>query len=151
MKGKQTVDDIHRKLGNVMWENVGMARNKAGLELAISEIGKLRDEFWNDVRVSGESNNVNPELEKAARVADFLELGELMARDALARNESCGGHLREEYQTSDGEAQRDDANFSHAAAWEYTGDSGILGPKNWARHIEPLTFDRVHLATRSYK
>ncbi len=151
VKGKQTVDDIHRKLGNVMWENVGMARNKAGLELAISEIGKLRDEFWNDVRVSGESNNVNPELEKAARVADFLELGELMARDALARNESCGGHLREEYQTPDGEAQRDDANFSHAAAWEYTGDSGILGPKNWARHIEPLTFDRVHLATRSYK
>lgn len=151
IKGKQTVDDLHRKLGNVMWENVGMARNKAGLESAIAQIGKLRDEFWNDVRVSGEPSNVNPELEKAARVADFLELGELMARDALARNESCGGHLREEYQTPDGEAQRDDANFSHVAAWEYTGDSGIIGPKNWARHIESLTFDRVHLATRSYK
>lgn len=151
VKGKQTVDDIHRKLGHVMWEKVGMARNEAGLNSAIQEIGKLRDEFWNDVRVSGEANNVNPELEKAARVADFLELGELMARDALARNESCGGHLREEYQTPDGEAKRDDANFSHVAAWEYTGDSGLIGPKNWARHTEPLTFDRVHLATRSYK
>ncbi len=151
IKGSQTADDIHRKLGQVMWEQVGMARNKPGLESAIQKIGKLRDEFWNDVRVSGEANNLNPELEKAGRVADFLELGELMARDALARNESCGGHLREEYQTPDGEAQRDDVNFSHVAAWEYTGDSGIIGPKNWARHIEPLTFDRVHLSTRSYK
>lgn len=151
IKGKQTADAIHRKLGNIVWENVGMARNKTGLEKAIADITKLRDEFWNDVRVSGEMNNLNPELEKAGRVADFLELGELMARDALARNESCGGHLREEYQTPDGEALRDDTNFSHVAAWEYTGDTGIIGPKNWQRHTERLTFERVHLATRSYK
>ena len=151
IKGSQTVDDIHRKLGHVMWEKVGMARNKAGLETAIQEITKLRDEFWNDVRVSGESGNVNPELEKASKLADFLELGELMARDALARNESCGGHFREEFQTPDGEAQRDDANFAHVAAWEYTGDQSVTGTKNWARHTEALTFDRVHLATRSYK
>ncbi len=151
IKGKQTADAIHRKLGTIVWENVGMARNKTGLETAIADISKLRDEFWNDVRVSGEMNNLNPELEKAGRVADFLELGELMARDALARNESCGGHLREEYQTPDGEAMRDDTNFSHVAAWEYTGDTGIIGPKNWQRHTERLTFERVHLATRSYK
>ena len=151
VKGSQAVDDIHRKLGHVMWEKVGMARNKAGLEQAIQEIGKIREEFWNDVRVSGEANNVNPELEKASKVADFLELGELMARDALARNESCGGHFREEFQTPDGEAQRDDTNFAHAAAWEYTGDQSDTGKKSWERHTEPLTFERVHLATRSYK
>lgn len=155
VKGSKTVDDFHRSLGNIMWEKVGMARNKAGLETAIAEISKLREQFWQDVRVSGEVNNMNPELEKAARVADFMELGELMARDALARNESCGGHFREEYQTPDNEAQRDDENFCHVAAWEFKGSSGADaaagGKMGWERHIEPLTFERVHLATRSYK
>lgn len=155
VKGSKTVDDFHRSLGNIMWERVGMARSKPGLETAIAEISKLREQFWQDVRVSGEVNNMNPELEKAARVADFIELGELMARDALARNESCGGHFREEYQTPDNEAQRDDENFCHVAAWEFKGSSGVDaapgGKMGWERHIEPLSFERVHLATRSYK
>jgi succinate dehydrogenase / fumarate reductase flavoprotein subunit len=150
IKGSKTVDEFHRALGNIMWEKVGMARSKPGLDTAIAEISKLREQFWQDVRVSGEVNNMNPELEKAARVADFIELGELMARDALARNESCGGHFREEYQTPDNEAQRDDVNFCHVAAWEFQG-SAVGGTMGWERHIEPLTFERVHLATRSYK
>ncbi len=145
IKGSRTVDQFHRLLGKVMWEKVGMARNEKGLKEALVEIPKLREEFWNDVRVSGEINFMNPELEKAGRVADFLELGELMARDALNRNESCGGHFREEYQ-ADGEAKRDDDNFCFVSAWEYKGDN--QAPE---LHKEKLEFENVHLATRSYK
>ena len=151
VKGGKTVDDIHRQLGNIMWEKVGMARNKAGLQTAVGEIQTLRDEFWQNVRVSGDANNLNPELEKAGRLADFLELGELMATDALERNESCGGHFREEFQTPDNEAQRDDENYCHVSAWEYTGDSSLKGKKSWQLHKESLTFERIKLATRSYK
>jgi succinate dehydrogenase or fumarate reductase, flavoprotein subunit, Bacillus subtilis subgroup len=145
IKGNRTVDSIHKELGNIMWEYCGMGRNEAGLKKALQEIPKLKEEFWNNVRIPGEANYLNVELEKAGRVADFIELGELMCRDALERNESCGGHYREEYQV-DGEAKRDDANFCHVAAWEYTGDN-----KPATRHKEELTFDNVHLATRSYK
>lgn len=151
IKGGKTVDDVHRQLGNIMWEKVGMARNKLGLQTAIGEIQNLREEFWQNVRVSGEANNLNPELEKAGRLADFLELGELMAADALERNESCGGHFREEFQTADNEAKRDDDNFCHVAAWEYTGAPDLKGKRSWALHKEPLTFERIKLATRSYK
>lgn len=145
IKGSRTVDSFHKELGNVMWEYCGMGRNADGLKKALQEIPKIREEFWNNVRIPGESNYLNVELEKAGRVADFLELGELMCRDALEREESCGGHYREEHQV-DGEAKRDDKNFCHVAAWEYTGkiDTSV-------RHKEELTFDNVHLATRSYK
>lgn len=122
-----------------------MGRNEAGLKRALELIPKLREEFWQNVRVPGESNYLNPELEKAGRVADFLELGELMCRDALERKESCGGHFREEYQ-EDGEAKRDDENFSHVAAWEWTGANSPP-----VRHKEELKFENVKLATRSYK
>jgi len=145
IKGGRTVDSFHKELGNIMWEYCGMGRNEAGLKKALQEIPKVREEFWNNVRIPGDANYLNTELEKAGRVADFLELGELMCRDALERNESCGGHYREEYQV-DGEAKRDDANFCHVAAWEYTGEN-----KAEVRHKEELTFDNVHLATRSYK
>lgn len=145
IKGGRTVDSFHKELGNIMWEYCGMGRNEAGLKKALQEIPKVREEFWNNVRIPGDANYLNVELEKAGRVADFLELGELMCRDALERNESCGGHFREEYQV-DGEAKRDDANFCHVAAWEYTGEN-----KASVRHKEELTFDNVHLATRSYK
>jgi succinate dehydrogenase / fumarate reductase flavoprotein subunit len=144
-KGSRTVDDFHRELGHIMWEYVGMSRNEAGLKKAIELIPKLRVEFEHDVKVSGEANYVNPELEKAGRVSDFLELGELMAHDALERRESCGGHFREEYQ-ADGEAVRDDENFCYAAAWEWTGT-----PRKSILHKEDLTFERIKLATRSYK
>ncbi|NBV49878.1 fumarate reductase/succinate dehydrogenase flavoprotein subunit [bacterium] len=142
-KGGQSVDQLHRKLGKVMWEFCGMARNEAGLKGAISSIQKLKDEFANDVRIPGDEH-LNSELEKANRVSDFLELGELMCLDALERKESCGGHFREEMQTPEGEALRDDKNFSHVAAWEFTGKTPKL-------HKEPLTFENVHLAQRSYK
>ncbi len=145
IKGSRTVDSIHKELGRVMWEYCGMGRNKAGLTKALELIRKLKEDFWNDVRIPGEANYVNPELEKAGRVADFIELGELMCRDALEREESCGGHFREEHQ-SDGEAKRDDQNFCHVAAWEYNGPQ-----KAQTRHKEELKFDNVHLATRSYK
>lgn len=146
IKGKRTVDSIHKELGHIMWEKCGMSRNKQGLNEAIVQIQKLREEFWNDVKVPGEANAVNPELEKAGRVADFLELGELMCRDALVREESCGGHFREEYQV-DGEAKRDDQNFCHVAAWEWNGSAS----KPQTRHTEELKFENVKLATRSYK
>lgn len=146
VKGNKTVDDFHRALGHVMWEKVGMGRNAKGLKEALVEIPKIREEFWKNVRISGDKSNMNPELEKASRVADFLELGELMARDALERDESCGGHFREEHQTPDGEAVRNDDKFCHAAVWEFTGVN-----KAPNRHVENLTFDNVHLATRSYK
>ena len=146
VKGKRTVDNFHRELGKIMWEGCGMARNKAGLETALRKIPALREEFWKNVTVVGDAGELNQSLEKAGRVADFLELGELMCRDALAREESCGGHFREEYQTPDGEALRNDEKFCHVAAWEYAGEG-----KTPIRHVEPLEFENVHLATRSYK
>jgi succinate dehydrogenase / fumarate reductase flavoprotein subunit len=146
IKGKRTTDDFHKSLGKIMWEYVGMSRTEAGLKKAIKEIQQLRKEFWQDVNVPGDADTLNVELEKAQRVADYMELGELMARDALERNESCGGHFRDEYQTEDGEAKRDDTNFCHVAAWEYTGDN-----QEPNRHIEELDFPNVPLATRSYK
>jgi succinate dehydrogenase / fumarate reductase flavoprotein subunit len=146
IKGKRTVDDFHRSLGHYMWDYVGMSRSEAGLKKAIDGIRKLREEFWHDVNVPGDTGNLNIELHKATRVADFLELGELMALDALERNESCGGHFREEYQTQDNEAKRDDDKFAHVAAWEYTGPNSSP-----IRHVEELKFENVQLATRSYK
>ena len=146
INGKQSVDDIHKKLGHIMWENVGMARTKESLEKAIVEIQALRKEFWKDVKVVGQENDFNVELEKALRLVDFLELGELMARDALNREESCGGHFRTEHQTEEGEAKRDDENFVYAAVWEYKGaDEAPELTK------EPLNFEFVHPAQRNYK
>ncbi|CAM3467503.1 fumarate reductase/succinate dehydrogenase flavoprotein subunit [Flavobacterium longum] len=144
--GKHSVDYFHKKLGKIMWNKVGMARNAKGLTEAIDEIAALREEFYRDVKVTGSMNSFNQELEKAMRVADFLELGELFAKDALHRNESCGGHFREEYQTEDGEAKRDDENFAYVAAWEYKGK-----PSDAVLHKEPLVFDNVKLVQRSYK
>jgi succinate dehydrogenase / fumarate reductase flavoprotein subunit len=146
LKGTRTVDDFHKALGHIMWEEVGMARSEQGLKKAISDIRKLKSEFWKDVNVPGNSGNYNFELHKAQRVADFLELGELMALDALERNESCGGHFRTEYQSQDGEAVRDDEKFCHVAAWEWTGEG-----KSPIRHVEELKYENVKLATRSYK
>lgn len=146
IKGKRTVSEIHRELGHIMWENVGMGRNKAGLEKAIQKIPELREEFWKNVNVLGGEGSFNQNLEQANRVADFLEFGELLARDALHREESCGGHFREESQTPDGEAKRDDENFCYVGAWEYKGDN--VTPE---LSKEPLTFENVHLVTRSYK
>jgi succinate dehydrogenase / fumarate reductase, flavoprotein subunit len=146
IKGKRTVDSFHRELGRIMWEKCGMARNAAGLQEALVRIPELREEFWRNVNVPGSDAELNQALEKAGRVADFLELGELMCRDALHREESCGGHFREEYQTEDGEAKRDDERFAYVAAWEHTGD--LQSPR---LHKEPLDFEYVHLAQRSYK
>jgi succinate dehydrogenase / fumarate reductase flavoprotein subunit len=145
-KGNHSVDHYHRQLGKIMWDKVGMSRNEQGLKEAIAEIRELREDFWKNVTVPGELNELNPELEKASRVADFLELGELFARDALERNESCGGHFREEYQTEEGEALRDDQNFAYVAAWEYTGD-----PSTAVLHKEQLEFKDIELKARSYK
>ncbi|MBM3171725.1 MAG: fumarate reductase/succinate dehydrogenase flavoprotein subunit [Bacteroidetes bacterium] len=143
--GSKSVDYFHKALGKIMWDKCGMARSEEGLKQAISEIQALREEFYAQVRVPGSANEMNPELEKAIRVADFLELGELMCYDALNRNESCGGHFREEYQTEDGEALRDDENFAYVAAWEYgQGKAPIL-------HKEDLNFENVKPSTRSYK
>lgn len=146
IQGNESVDDIHKKLGHIMWENVGMARTKESLEKAITEIQALRKDFWKNVRVPGTGKEFNQELEKAIRLADFLELGELMARDGLLRNESCGGHFRVESQTPEGEAKRDDENFAHVAVWEYNGPD-----KEPTMLKEPLTFEAVHLAQRNYK
>ena len=145
IKGNQTVESFHKRLGKIMWDKCGMSRNANGLKEAIAEIQALKKEFWNDVRIPGDINEMNPELDKAGRVADFIELGELMCKDALDRNESCGGHFREESQTDDGEAQRDDNNYSFVSAWEYKGDS------DWQLNKEPLTFDIVKPTQRSYK
>ena len=145
-KGTKSVDYFHKKLGKIMWNNVGMARNAKGLTEAIEEIAALREEFYKEVIVPGTADSFNLELAKAGRVADFLELGELFAKDALHRNESCGGHFREEYQTEDGEAQRDDENFAYVAAWEYKGK-----PSDAVLHKEPLIYENIKLATRSYK
>lgn len=146
IKGEHSVDHYHKKLGKIMWDYVGMSRNEAGLKFAIDEIRKIRDEFWQNVRVTGTDAELNQSLEKAGRVADFLEMGELLAIDALHRNESCGGHFREEFQTEEGEALRDDDNFAYVGAWEFTGkDTGFT------MHKEPLVFEEVSLTKRSYK
>ncbi len=146
INGTRSVDTFHKELGRIMWENVGMARNEAGLKKAISEIKDLRSQFWKDVKVTGTDVGINIELEKANRVADFLELGELMARDALERAESCGGHFREESQTDENEAMRNDDKYCHVAAWEFTGVE-----KDPIRNIEELNFPNVPLTQRSYK
>ncbi|MEX2255136.1 MAG: fumarate reductase/succinate dehydrogenase flavoprotein subunit [Acidimicrobiia bacterium] len=146
VNGTRTVDHFHRELGKILWDNCGMARSKESLEKALAEIPVLRDEFHKDVRILGEGMSLNQSLEKAGRVADFLEFGELMVRDALHREESCGGHFRVEHQTEEGEALRDDDNFAYVGAWEYTGD--LASP---TLHKEPLEFENVHLAQRSYK
>ncbi len=146
INGTHTPDYFHRKLGRILWDRIGMARNAAGLQKAREEIAELRDEFWRDLRVLGDGESLNQSLEKAGRVADFFELGELLAQDALHREESCGGHFREEHQTPDGEALRDDDNFAYAAAWEFTGPGQLAN-----LHKDELTFEYVHLAQRSYK
>jgi succinate dehydrogenase / fumarate reductase flavoprotein subunit len=146
VKGNKTARELHRELGRVLWDYVGMGRNEAGLRHALERIPQLRDEFWQNVSVPGEPNNLNRNLEYAGRVADYLEFGELLTRDALERRESCGGHFREESQTPDNEAMRDDENFAHAAAWEYQGDG--VAP---VRHVEQLNFEYVHPTQRSYK
>ncbi|MFW5819544.1 MAG: fumarate reductase/succinate dehydrogenase flavoprotein subunit [Desulfovermiculus sp.] len=146
IQGTKTVNEFHRELGNIMWENCGMARSEESLKQALQTIPALRDEFWKNVAVPGKDADLNQELEKALRVADFLEFGELMAHDALSRNESCGGHFRIEYQTEDHEAMRDDQNYAYVAAWEFTG----VGQKPQL-HTEPLHFENVELAVRSYK
>ena len=145
-KGSHSVDYYHKKLGKIMWNQVGMARNKEGLTDAIAQIKALRDEFWKEVKVPGVADGMNLELEKAGRVADFLELGELFARDALEREESCGGHFREEHQTEEGEAVRNDAGFTHVSAWEYKGE-----PADAVLHEEELKYENIELKTRSYK
>ncbi len=145
VKGNQSVESFHRRLGKIIWDYCGMARNEEGLKKAIKMVQDLRNEFYSDVFVPGTSDEFNPELEKALRVADFLELGELMCFDALDRKESCGGHFREEYQTPDGEALRDDDGYAYTAAWEFSGD-----PSNPILNKEELTFDNVKLTTRSY-
>jgi succinate dehydrogenase / fumarate reductase flavoprotein subunit len=145
IKGTQTVESMHKRLGKIMWDKCGMARNAQGLQEAIQEIRQLRKEFWSDIRIPGGINEFNPELDKAGRVADFIELGELMCMDALQRSESCGGHFREESQTEDGEALRNDAEFMYVAAWEYKGD------ENWQMHKEPLNYEVVKPTQRSYK
>jgi succinate dehydrogenase / fumarate reductase, flavoprotein subunit len=146
IKGKRTVDSIHRELGRLLWDYCGMARNAPGLKDILQKIPELREEFWHNVLVPGDQEELNQSLEKAGRVADFLEFAELMCADALERNESCGAHFREEYQTPEGEPLRDDLNHCHVAAWEYTG----VG-KTPILHKEPLTFENVHLTQRSYK
>ena len=145
INGKQTVESFHKRLGKIMWEKCGMARNAQGLQEAITEIQQLKKEFWSDVKIPGEIAGMNPELDKANRVADFIELGELMCKDALNRNESCGGHFREESQTDEGEAKRDDANYAYVAAWELKGDS------DWELHKEQLEFEVAKPSQRSYK
>ncbi len=145
IKGKQSVESFHKRLGKIMWDKCGMARNKEGLEQAIREIQALKKEFWSDVRIPGEINEMNTELDKANRVADFIELGELMCIDALNRNESCGGHFREEFQTPDGEALRDDAGYMYVAAWEFKGEH------QWDLHKETLNYDVIKPTQRNYK
>ncbi|HEX8183592.1 MAG TPA: fumarate reductase/succinate dehydrogenase flavoprotein subunit, partial [Blastocatellia bacterium] len=146
IKGRRTVTEFHRELGKMMWDKCGMARNEAGLSELLQQIPALREEFWENVNVLGEPNGLNQPLEYAGRVADFLEFAELLVYDALHRRESCGGHFREEYQTEDGEALRDDENFSYVAAWEYQGVNARP-----ALHKEPLEYEEVHMSTRSYK
>ena len=144
--GKNSVDHYHKILGKIMWDKCGMARTEKGLKEAIAEIKELREDFWKNVSVPGTENEMNKELEKAGRVADFLELGELFAKDALDRNESCGGHFREEYATPEGEAERNDENYTYVSAWEYTGE-----PSEAKLHKEELSFENIEVKVRSYK
>jgi succinate dehydrogenase / fumarate reductase flavoprotein subunit len=144
INGKRSAESYHRELGLIMWDKCGMARNEAGLKQAISEIRALREDFYKNVRVPGKVEEFNPELDKAGRVADFLELGELMCIDALDRNESCGGHFREEYQTEEGEAMRDDDKYAYVSAWEYKGS-------DWQLHKEELNYENIKVQQRSYK
>src|SRR5438094_2533080 len=151
VNGKRSLDSIHRELGALLWDKCGMARNAGGLREALGRIPELREEFWSPgrgVRVPGNGEDFNQALERAGRVADFLEFAELMCLDALERDESCGGHFREEHQTPDGEAQRDDENFAAVFAWEFQGNGKVKRPK---LHREPLHFEAVHLTQRSYK
>ena len=146
INGTKTVDSIHKQLGHIMWEYVGMAREEAGLKKAIKEIQALKEDFYKNVKVPGTQYEFNQELEKALRLEDFFEIGELMARDALHREESCGGHFRVESQTEEGEAKRDDKNFMYVAAWEYKGEG-----KEPELHKEPLKYEFIKVATRNYK
>ena len=146
IRGKRTVTSFHRELGHLMWEKCGMARNLEGLQEALKRIPELRQEFWENIAVTGEEGDLNQDLERAGRVADFLEFAELICLDALTRAESCGGHFRTEFQTDDGEALRDDEHFAHVAVWEYQGEG-----KSPLLHKEPLIYDEVHLTQRSYK
>lgn len=145
IKGTKSPESFHKRLGKIMWEKCGMARNEKGLSEAITEIQALRKEFWSDLKVMGSIEEFNPELDKAGRIADFMELAELMCKDALQRKESCGGHFREESQTEEGEAKRDDDNFKYVAAWEYKDES------NWILNKEDLVYENIKIATRSYK
>jgi len=145
IKGKRTVDDLHKQLGRIMWDNVGMGRNEAGLKKTIEQVRQVKEEFWKNVTIPGSGDDVNQTLERAGRLVDYFELGELMALDALDRNESCGGHFRTEYQFEDGEAKRDDEKYSYVSAWECAGEN------KWNLHKEPLEFDYVKPAIRSYK
>jgi len=145
IKGKRTVDDLHKQLGRIMWDNVGMGRNEAGLKKTIEQIRQVKEEFWKNVTIPGSGEDVNQTLERAGRLVDYFELGELMALDALDRKESCGGHFREEYQFEDGEAKRDDENYSYVAAWEFAGEN------KWNLHKEELKYEYVKQAIRSYK
>ncbi|MBI3848719.1 MAG: fumarate reductase/succinate dehydrogenase flavoprotein subunit [Verrucomicrobia bacterium] len=146
INGKRSVTSFHRELGKLLWDKCGMARNETGLKEALQRISELRAEFWQNIKVTGDSGNLNQDLEQAGRVADFMEFGELLCLDALTRRESCGGHFRTEFQTPDGEARRDDENYSFASAWEYQGES-----KPPLLHKEPLHYEEVHMSTRSYK
>jgi succinate dehydrogenase / fumarate reductase flavoprotein subunit len=145
IKGSQSVESFHKRLGKIVWDKCGMARNAQGLQEAIEEIKELKLEFWKDVRIPGDIDEMNPELDKAQRVADFMELAELMCIDGLHRNESAGGHFREEYQTPDGEALRQDDKFTYVAAWEYKGEH------EWQLHREELKYEEVKPSQRSYK
>jgi succinate dehydrogenase / fumarate reductase flavoprotein subunit len=146
IQGERTPTSFHRELGKIMWEHCGRARDRKGLEQGLSMIPKLREEFWKNLRVPGTGHELNQSLEHAGRVADFLELGELMCLDALERDESCGSHFRTEHQTPDGEAERNDKDFCHVAAWQFQGDG-----KKPIRNVEPLVYENVELAVRSYK
>jgi succinate dehydrogenase / fumarate reductase flavoprotein subunit len=145
IKGKQSVESFHKRLGKIMWEKCGMSRNAEGLKQAINEIQELKKEFWSDLRIPGDIKEMNPELDKAGRVADFIELGELMCMDALQRNESCGGHFREESQTEEGEAKRNDEEYTYVSAWQFLDDH------NWRLEKEPLEFEVAKPSQRSYK
>jgi succinate dehydrogenase / fumarate reductase flavoprotein subunit len=145
-EGGKTVNEFHRRLGNLMWEYCGMARSEEGLKKALQDIPALREEFWSEVVIPGKGEDLNQELEKGLRVADFLEFGELMVQDALQRDESCGGHFRVEHQTEDGEAERNDEAYAYVSAWEYQGED--RAPE---MHQEPLVFENVELTVRSYK
>jgi succinate dehydrogenase / fumarate reductase flavoprotein subunit len=146
IQGQKTAAEFHRDLGRIMWDQVGMSRSRQGLNDALESLHRLKEEFWNNLKITGKSQDLNAELERAGRVADFLELGELMARDALEREESCGGHFREEHQTPENEAKRNDEQFCHVACWEFGGEGKI--PQ---RHQEQLSFEYVKLTQRSYK